>query len=255
MRNITHPRYASCISLPGLDTGGWQGKVRTEKKWHHLYSHMQPLVNLVNSRHSYGNSARMKGTHFVCSSVWFIRSILYTFHIDFFNVGSIAHMWEILTGFMKIIQIKGACEYLQSLLTTLAHSLNEPCKLGVMVHNMLTVPNCYAKEDVWLVSYVLDKYYPCHEKYELVRTKNVPQYKWYFYQSYHFSMLIVLMLACLLWHSLWSVGWPQAEQPILLDKSLIRPKTAMNLLSKQGGVVKVYFLICATALCCSPESY
>lgn len=26
--NATHPRYAPCISLPGLDTGGWQGKVR-----------------------------------------------------------------------------------------------------------------------------------------------------------------------------------------------------------------------------------
>lgn len=33
-RNITHPRYASCISLSGLETGGWQGKVRT---------HMQPF--------------------------------------------------------------------------------------------------------------------------------------------------------------------------------------------------------------------
>lgn len=28
-RNITHPRYASC--LPGLDTGGWHGEVRGEK--------------------------------------------------------------------------------------------------------------------------------------------------------------------------------------------------------------------------------
>lgn len=43
---------------------------------------------------------------------------------------------------------------------------------------MLTLPNCYAKEMCdWY--HVLDKYYPCHEKYELVRMKNVPQYKWY----------------------------------------------------------------------------
>lgn len=54
-----------------------------------------------------------------------------------------------------------------------------------------------------------------------------------------FSMLIVLMLAYLLSHSLRLVGWPQAERQIVLDKSLIRAQTVINVLSKQGRVVKV----------------
>lgn len=35
-----------------------------------------------------------------------------------------------------------------------------------------------------IISYVLDEYYPCREKYELVRMKNVVEYKWYFYHSF-----------------------------------------------------------------------
>lgn len=177
---------------------------------------------------------RSLGRHFVCSAFWCICSILYIFHIHFFNVGSIGRH---VRDPNRIHEDHADKRSMWISLATLAHSLNEPCKLGAMVHNMLLYLIAMQKMMCDWYHMCLISIYPCHEKDELVRMKNALQYKWYFYQSCHFS--VVLMLAYLLSHSLRSVGWPQAEQQMVLDKSPIQPQTGINLLSKHGRVVEV----------------